>query len=225
MLQIGHRAAAGYATENSAQAIKKALELRVNMIEIDVRKCATGELVIFHDKKIDRLTTGSGLISELSLSELKSIATPDGQKILTLAEALALIRGRSLVNLHLKTKNIVRPLMQIISDAITGKDWSIRHFLISSFNAKDLKKIKKIDKRIRVGLLYYRNILSIVRRARKLSAYSVHLHRRLLQKKLIDKLKKYGIKTFIWTLNNDEDIDRARALKVDGVISDFPDRV
>ncbi|MBI3631657.1 MAG: glycerophosphodiester phosphodiesterase [Candidatus Staskawiczbacteria bacterium] len=225
MIKIGHRGAAGYEVENTAKALKKALELRVNIIEMDVRRCATGELVVFHDKKIDRITNGRGLIRKLSLAEIKKLRTFDGQKILTLSEALEIINGSCMVNLHLKAKNIARPLIDLLHQMIATKQWTIRQFLISSFNTKDLYSIKKLDNKIKVGILYYRHILSIVRRAKKISAYSVHIHSHLLSQKLISALHQNNIQVFVWTLNRTADIKHARQLKVDGIISDFPDLI
>lgn len=225
MYRVGHRGAAGYALENTAVAIKKALELRINIIELDVRKCGTGELVICHDKKIDRITNGVGTISKLTLSKIKSYNTLDGQKILTLGEALNLIRGRAMVNLHLKENGIIREIFTTLNQATASKYWSVRHFLLSSFSVRQLKQIQNINPKIKIGLLCQRNTFNVVRRIKALSLYSIHINKRLLKKKGIEKLRKKGIKVFAWTINNAMDIKMAKNLGVDGIISDFPDLI
>ena len=177
MIRIGHRGVAGYEIENTAKSIKKALDLGINMIELDVRKCFTGELVVFHDKRVDRITNGSGMIRYLSLAEIKKFTTFDGQKILTLSEAIEIINGRCMVNLHIKARDVTPGIVDFIRSAVLSKQWSIRKFIVSSFNSKDLQAIKKLDVRIRTGILFYRHILNmvhivrIVRRAKKLSVY------------------------------------------------------
>ena len=73
MLTIGHRGARGYIAENTLESIQKALDLNVDGIEIDVFRCASGEIVVFHDKKLKRLTGHNGLIEETTFEELKNI--------------------------------------------------------------------------------------------------------------------------------------------------------
>lgn len=70
-LIIGHRGAKGHIAENTLPSISKAMALGVDGIEIDVFVCKTGELVVFHDKSLDRLTDGVGLIEELTLEEIQ----------------------------------------------------------------------------------------------------------------------------------------------------------
>jgi len=225
MYRIGHRGAGGHAVENTAAAIRKALEMHLNMIELDVRQCATGELVICHDRSINRITNGIGLISKLALSKIKSHQTIDGQKILTLDEALEIVDGRCLINLHLKTADATDLILSTIEKAIKSKKWSVRHFILASFNIKQLIKIKKINPKIRIGLLCLRNTVNVARRAKKLNLYSLHIYRRLMKKRGLETWRKRGIKIFAWTVNNERGINRAKKLKIDGIISDFPDRI
>ena len=118
MRKIGHRGAAGYELENTTKSIRKALELRVDMIELDVRQCATGELVIFHDSTLERVTGVKGAIKKMSFEHLHKIHTIDGQKILTLTEALHIIDGKCWVNLHLKSPDAVHELINIIRHCV-----------------------------------------------------------------------------------------------------------
>ena len=64
ILNIGHRGAKGHVAENTVASIKKAIELGADGIEIDVFRCLSGEIVVFHDKTLDKLTNGSGYIEE-----------------------------------------------------------------------------------------------------------------------------------------------------------------
>ncbi|MEM3174237.1 MAG: glycerophosphodiester phosphodiesterase family protein, partial [Candidatus Bathyarchaeia archaeon] len=65
-LKIGHRGAKAYEPENTIRSFKRALELGVNAIELDVRRTKDGELVVIHDAEVDRTTSGKGLVSELT---------------------------------------------------------------------------------------------------------------------------------------------------------------
>ena len=77
---IGHRGAKGHIAENTLASIKKAIDLGADGVEIDVFKCLTGEIVVFHDKSLDKLTNGIGLIEEKTLEELKELRVLDSQE-------------------------------------------------------------------------------------------------------------------------------------------------
>ena len=90
-LVIGHRGAKGHYFENTLGSIEKALELGVDGIEIDVFRCASGELVVFHDQMVDSLTDGKGMIELLSLDSIKKLSIQGQEQLPTLVEVLDLI--------------------------------------------------------------------------------------------------------------------------------------
>ena len=114
MLVIGHRGASGYVTENTLESIQKALDLNVDGIEIDVQRCASGEIVVFHDKKLDRLTNHKGLIEKTNFDELSTILIKEKYKIPTLEEVLKLIDGKILLNIELKGENTATATASIL---------------------------------------------------------------------------------------------------------------
>ena len=73
ILNIGHRGAKGHVAENTLASIQKAMELGADGIEIDVFRCFSGEIVVFHDKTLNKLTNGTGYIEKNTLSELKEL--------------------------------------------------------------------------------------------------------------------------------------------------------
>jgi glycerophosphoryl diester phosphodiesterase len=73
LTKIGHRGACGYAPENTLLSFQKAIELNVDMVELDVYVCKTGELVVIHDEKVDRTTNGHGYVMEKTFEELRSL--------------------------------------------------------------------------------------------------------------------------------------------------------
>lgn len=91
MQKIGHRGAKGYTVENTLESFQKAIDLNVDAIELDVHVCKTGELIVFHDFTLERLTNGKGEISKSSLEELKKLRINEKFKIPTLIEALDFI--------------------------------------------------------------------------------------------------------------------------------------
>jgi len=105
VLVVAHRADWRNAPENSLEAIRSAIEIGVDMIELDVRKTKDNQLVVIHDKTIDRTTNGKGKVTDWTLEELKKLNLKNGQgrvtrfKIPTLEEALLEAKGKVLVNL------------------------------------------------------------------------------------------------------------------------------
>lgn len=105
VMVVAHRGDWRNAPENSLQAIVNCIEMGVDMVEIDVRETKDGELVLMHDKTIDRTTKASGKVKDWTLDSLKTLSLVDGlgvataHKIPTLAEALSLCKGKILVNL------------------------------------------------------------------------------------------------------------------------------
>ena len=90
-LIVGHRGAMGHVTENTIPSIKKAVELGVDGIEIDVFKCKSGEIVVFHDKKLDRLTNSSGYIEDLSYDSINKIKVMGEYRIPELIEVINIL--------------------------------------------------------------------------------------------------------------------------------------
>src|SRR4051812_40176733 len=89
---IGHRGAAGLVFENTLASIQKAIDLGIEIIEIDVWQTTDGEIVVFHDAYLDRITDATGFIAEMSYEKLENTPLKNGDKIPTLKEVLNLIQ-------------------------------------------------------------------------------------------------------------------------------------
>ncbi|MFW6383179.1 MAG: glycerophosphodiester phosphodiesterase, partial [Nanoarchaeota archaeon] len=116
VLKIGHRGAMGYEPENTLSSFEKAIELGVDMIELDVRLCKDLEVVVFHDDKLSRFANAEGYVIEKSLEELKKLDVKGGGKIPALREALNHINKRAKVNIELKGRGSVEFVEKIITE-------------------------------------------------------------------------------------------------------------
>jgi len=226
-LSIGHRGAKGYVAENTYESISKAIELDVDGIEIDVFKCASGELVLFHDKNLQELTGKSGLIENLTIKELKNFLVLGKYKIPTLTDVLTRIEAPFSVNIELKGLNTAQATSQIIADLSKNTSWNIENFIISSFNWDELEQFRSIDKNTPVGVLVSKSmsINEAIEFGKKINAQAIHPNFKLLNDKAVKKIKNNGFKIYTWTVNNEDDINFMKKLKVDGIISDYPDRI
>ena len=226
-LSIGHRGAKGYVAENTYESISKAIELGVDGIEIDVFKCASGELVLFHDKDLKELTGESGLIENLTIKELEQFLVQGKYKIPTLKDVLTIIETPLFVNIELKGLNTAQATSEIITDLSINTSWSLENFIISSFNWNELEQFRSIDKNTSVGVLVSKSmsINEAIEFGKKINAQAIHPNFKLLNDKAVKKIKNNGFKIYTWTVNNEDDINFMKKLKVDGIISDYPDRI
>src|SRR3989338_2105474 len=169
MLIIGHRGAPSLEPENTIRSFKKAQELGVDMVEMDLRQSADGEIVISHDASLQRLFGIDKEISELSLASLKEMTIDRGREMATLAEALAQINLP--VNLHIKVHGLEEKLIS----QVQGFPHKV---LISSTFPGVLEKIKTLDGKADLGLIIGRGelrLLPIIRRLTvDLDLFSIH---------------------------------------------------
>ena len=213
----------GYEPENTLLSFKKAIKLGVDMIELDVHLCKSGELVVIRDKKVDRTTNGRGLISKKTRTELKKLNAGKRQKIPLLSEVIDLVNKKIKINIEIKDKQAIPLVNQIIVDSVK-KRWNYSHFLVSSFSQNILLKLKKINSKIRLGIIVSRSPVRIARYS-KLGFYSVHLKKNIVNKKRVMKSHEKKLKVYVWTLDDIDKIKKVKSLGVDGIFSNYPDRI
>ena len=224
---IGHRGAMGHVAENTIPSIKKAMELGVDGIEIDVFRCKTGELVVFHDEKLDRLTNASGLIESLELDSIKKITVLDQYRIPTLEDVLILIDGQVKLNIELKGQGTASPTNDIINQYINKEGWTNDKFIISSFKWDELEKIRSLNSLIPIAVLVNTrvNTIEALTFARKVKAIAINPNFKDLNQDNIKEIQSNGFKVFPYTINELDDIERMIKLGVDAIITDYPERV
>jgi glycerophosphoryl diester phosphodiesterase len=227
VLRIGHRGSKGYIAENTLESINHAILLGVDGIEIDIFKCLSGELVLSHENNLKRLTGKSAQLEKLTLNELKKFLVVGKYKIPTLTDVLTIIKTPLFVNIELKGLNIAQATSKIISDISTSTSWSLEHFIVSSFNWDELERFRSIDKNTPVGVLVSKSmsINEAIEFGKKINAQAIHPNFKLLNDKVVKKIKNNGFKIYTWTVNDEDDINFMKKLKVDGIISDYPDRI
>ncbi len=223
MLIFAHRGASNEAPENTLLAISKALTHGVDGIEIDVH-CVDGELVVIHDRWLQRTTNGSGNIAQCSFSDLRLLDAGQGERIPTLDEVLLCIAGKCAVNIELKGLNDVVPVLQCIDNAMASYGFNRSQFLISSFNHHLLFEIKQIRPELFIGALTASVPLDYAAFAERLDAYSVHVDINALNKAFVTDAKQRGIVIYAYTVDEDSDFDELEALGVDGVFTNCPSK-
>lgn len=224
-LKIGHRGAKAYCTENTISSVKKALELDVDGIEIDIHRCASGELVVFHDFTLDRLTNGTGEIHKRTWDELQTFEVSEGHKIPRLEEVLDVINKSCLINIELKGENTADGTSEIISHYINSNDWKPAQFLVSSFQFGELKRMSQLLPHIELAVLTKASVEESIDLAKTLNTKTIHPNFALLSHTNVQEAQQRGFRVNTWTVNDDETIARMKSYGVDGIISDNPDRL
>ena len=224
-LNIGHRGAKGHIAENTLPSISKAIELGVDGIEIDIFVCKSGELVVFHDKKLDRLTNSHGYIESLEYDSIRKISVLGEHKIPTLNEVLELIDGKVFLNIELKGSGTAEPTHKLLTPLLKQKKWRPDQFIISSFNLEELEIFYNLNKKVPIAILTGADPLDAIPIAKKLNALAINPSFRALNIKNVKKIQEAGYKVFPYTINEPKDIQKILTLEVDGIITDFPERV
>jgi len=224
-LKVGHRGAKGYISENTLPSIKKALQLGVDGIEIDVHLCASGELVVFHDFTLDRMTNGTGEIGKQTLSQLQNLLVDGKYKIPMLTEVLDLIKAKCLLNIELKGEKTALPTVKLLHQYFDKGTWTYNDILISSFQRKELEAVYNFDKKMPLGVLTKASVNASIRFAKTLNAVAIHPNFALLSKNNVKEAQDEGFKVNAWTVNDYESIERIKSYGVDAIISDYPDRI
>ena len=219
MKKIGHRGAKGYVAENTLASFEKAIELGVDGIELDVHLSSDGKVVVIHDETIDRTTSGKGFVKDFLSLELNKLEIP------TLTDVLDLIAKKCFVNIEIKDKNATKFVLELVQNYISEKHWNPNLFQISSFDWNVLQLCYSEERSILLGVLTEDSVENAITFAKKINAYSINPYFKLLTVENVLAMHQNGFKIFPWTVNSEEDITFVKSLQVDGIISDFPDRI
>ena len=228
MLKIGHRGACGYAPENTLKSFQRAIDLGVDMIELDVQLCKSGELVVIHDDKWKMIWLFGGFVKKMKLKDLKKLDAGEGERVPILEEVLDLVDRKARVNIELNGPKTAKPVLKLIDEYIKNKGWDIDDFAISSFSRKELKAVRRLNPLISIGFLISRFRLLDhwwLTFAKKIRADFIGPSLKITSKRFIRKAHKHGLRIYVWTVNESTDIERMQKWRADGVFSNFPDRV
>lgn len=221
----GHRGAMGHVTENTLASVEKGLELKADMLEIDVYKIKTGELVVFHDDDLDRITNAKGKIESYSFDELRKVLVEGKYQIPTLQEVIETIDRKAVLNIELKGENTATDTYRIMEE-YKLKGWKNKDFFISSFRVGELKKMRSLSKEIAIGFLTYKDpIETIIKTGKELNAQAINPYYKIVTAENVKIMKDNNFKVYPWTVDEVVDIKNLQELKVSGIITNYPDRI
>jgi len=238
IIKIGHRGASGTAPENTITAFKKAIKLGVDMVELDVHLCKTGEVIVLHDDSVNRTTNGTGSIHDKTLDELKKLSIATNETIPTLQEVINATKGFCRLNIEVKKKKPAEKVLQLIQDNQIQQET-----MVSSNYLKPLGIINSAEPQTDTALIFWSTksnlrqfLFSVVclmllplthwiilHRAKKAKVRWVNLMKPIVHKRFIKRLHNRGYKVAVWVVNNKRTIKKMRHLGVDAIMSDYPE--
>ena len=153
------------------------------------------------------------------------------QEIVVTANDFDKKMAQSFKNVELKGENTAIPTATILKQYLSDSQSDIKKLIVSSKNWKELTLFKNLGTNIPIGVLSNYNIFlekglnDIIKKGKELNAIAIHPKFSILNKKAIDRMHAAGFLVYSWTINREKDIKRAIALGIDGIITDFPDRI
>jgi glycerophosphoryl diester phosphodiesterase len=227
VLVLGHRGAMACAPENTMASFEEGLRQGADLLELDVHLCASGEVVVLHDERVDRTTDGTGEVASLTLSQLKALDAGSwfdeafaGQRIPTLDEVLAWAHGRIPIVIEIKNgPNFYAGIEEQVVALIRKHD-SVESSMVISFDHTCLPPVKVLCPAIPTGILYSARLADPVAAARAAQADSLRPVWPYVTAESVRQAHAAGLSVDPWGRGLDP--VRLRALGVDSVAADHP---
>jgi glycerophosphoryl diester phosphodiesterase len=231
VLVIAHRGASGNAPENTLAAFRKAVALGATFIETDLQLSRDARFVAIHDATVNRTTNGQGAVHDMTLADLRKLDAGSwfgsefaGERIPTLEDILEFSKKNDVV-FYLEIK--------------PGAAWGGEHALIGalresgeipravviSFDAAIVLNLRKIEPTLMTGLLYDGQIENPLDKAVAIGARQLAIRGDLVTPALIAEARKKDLQVVCWTVNHPAHMRMLAAAGVDGIMSDYPDRL
>ncbi|MBH0202193.1 MAG: glycerophosphoryl diester phosphodiesterase [Nitrospira sp.] len=220
ILRIGHRGACGHAPENTLASIERAIALRCAFTEVDLQRTSDDELILLHDKRVDRTTNGRGCVADLTLSDIRMLDAGGGQSPPTLDEVLNTASERIGLILELKTGGLAYDVCALVR--ASGFNQPV---IYASFLQEELQHVRRANPDAQTMILFTQLPANPGTAAVRLHTTHVGLRLDTTTKPLVTALHHEHLIVFVYTTNKPAEIKHMKVLGVDGIISDFPDRI
>ena len=228
---IAHRGASGHAPENTFAAFQRAVELGAAFIETDLHVTRDGRFVALHDDTVERTTNGSGNVHDFTLDELREVDAGlwfdrdfMGQRVPTLEEILEFSRKHDVV-FYLELKYPAVWGMDHALVAALQKAQSAPRTIVISFDPSTLTPLRRLDPSIMTGLLVEGAKEDSIEVAIELGARQLCPKASSVTPQLVDKAHRADLQVVTWTVNDPPSMRAMISAGVDGIMTDFPDRL
>jgi glycerophosphoryl diester phosphodiesterase len=235
VLVVAHRGFSGAAPENTLAAFRKAIESGSDMIELDIQLSKDGKVVVIHDDTLERTTDGRGKVTDHAFREIRKLDAGSwfgpqfsGEKIPTLQEVLKLAKGKVLVNIEIKNPAHGQyPITELADQGLDAvkKAGMLDRVLFSSFNPASLEWVQNEEPRAWVAFLYHHDWNSLSEVTQGKDWRVLNLRNSFLTRGKIEEIRQGGMKINVYTVNAEEELEQFVKWGVDGLITNYPDRL
>lgn len=236
-VRIAHRGASGegLAPENTLAAFELAIELGVDLIELDVQQTGDGRLVVIHDATLDRTTDLRGEVAEMTLAQIRRgdagswfASRYRGEKVPLLEEVLELARRRVLTLIEIKARHIAERVVQVIEDL--GVEDQV---VVQSFSPQTVRRVKLLAPALPTALLVSTlpttpariRVRRLAREVLEAGANAVGIWHAALTPALLEEMRQRCIGVWTWTVDDEIVMRDLAQVGVQGVITNYPDRL
>jgi glycerophosphoryl diester phosphodiesterase len=228
---IGHRGAPGHAPENTMASFRRAVELGATFIETDLRLSHDARFVAMHDATLDRTSNGRGLVRDFTLAQLRELDAGSwygsefaGERIPTLEEILDFAREADVV-FYLEIKHEAGwGVHHGVAAALRAANEPARTVVIS-FDSSMLRNLRSLDAGVLMGLLFENPIANVVEKAQQVGARQICPRADLVTAQLLSEAQDAGLQVATWTVNEPSQMDALISMGVNGIMTDYPDRL
>jgi len=234
---VAHRGATAYAPENTIAAFDLAVDMKADYIEIDVQRSKDGELVLIHDTTVDRTTDGTGKVGELTFEQLRSLDAGswkgeqyEGEPIPTFEEILDRYRGKVGILIELKAPELYHGIEKQVAEALKERNLDKpqnEKIIIQSFNFESMKTTNELLPLVPIGVLTSNRVHTTPEALQEFSTYADWFNPSygIVTEELVNQVHSLGMKIGSWTVRSQEAADFLFEMKVDAIITDYPDYV
>jgi glycerophosphoryl diester phosphodiesterase len=231
VLAIAHRGASGYAPENTLAAFRRAVAQGVSFIETDLHLTRDAHFVAIHDETVDRTTNGHGTVQQMTLAEIRRLDAGSwfasefiGERVPLLEEILEFARKNDVVfYLELKPSGFWGGEHALISSL--RESGEIRRVVVISFDPVMLSSLRHIEPTLMTGLLCDGQIENPFQKALEIGVRQIALRGDLVTPNFLQEARKRDLQVVCWTINSPAHMRLLVSAGVDGIMSDYPDRL
>lgn len=220
---FAHRGASGEYPENTLLAFEQAINQGCDGIELDLQ-LIDNQLIVFHDRFVDRCTDGKGRVDSFSFSQLRKLNAGRGEKIPTLNEVLELIAGRCRLNLEIKHYAAAEPTLNCISQQLAGFDFSQEQLIISSFDLRIPAAFAPGFPQFEFAALTTSIPNSLASFARPIHCNAIHADIDSFDPAFLQDSHKRGMAFRLYTVDDPGELKTLVQLGADGVFTNYPAR-
>ncbi|WP_419394044.1 glycerophosphodiester phosphodiesterase [Cytobacillus praedii] len=234
---VAHRGAAGYAPENTIAGFDLAVEMKADYIEIDVQRSKDGEIIVIHDTTVDRTTDGTGKVGDLTFEQLRSLDAGSwkgeqfaGEPIPTFEEILDRYHGKVGILIELKAPELYPGIEKQVAEALKERNLDKpqnEKIIIQSFNFESMKSMDQLLPKVPIGVLTSNLKDTTAEALQEFSTYADWFNPSyvIVTEELVNQVHSLGMQIGSWTVRSQEAADFLFDMKVDAIITDYPDYV